>query len=42
MSALISPPFNLVFDQLILAKVSATNANGVGLLSSANLAGARI
>jgi hypothetical protein len=42
MSALRTAPFNLAFNELILATVSATNADGTGLESLANSGGAAV
>lgn len=40
LSVLIDGPFNLAFDALVVAKVTASNSNGAGTQSAANTAGA--
>ena len=40
LSVLIASPFNLAFDALVVAKVTASNSNGAGTQSAANTAGA--
>jgi hypothetical protein len=42
MAVLQSPPFNLVFDQIVIVRASASSAVGFGTVSTTNTMGAKI